>query len=356
MVFVKTVVFTGGHHTSALVVAQALSQRGWKVVWLGHRRSMWGDQADSAEYTEVTAAGIEFYNLWAGKFYHTYNPLKLLLIPVGFIHSLLLLVWIRPAAIVSFGGYLAVPVVLCGWSLGIPAVTHEQTVVVGWANRLIAKFATKVALAWPSSLAHFPADKAVYVGLPMRPEIVALRRRASTKKVYEPITVYITGGKQGAHVINELIFDNLQRLVPKYHLIHQTGSSTVYGDLTRASQINVPFYQSFGFDSKKAMQALQKADVVVSRAGAHAVYELGLLGKRCVLIPIPWVSHQEQHRNAQVLVEAGGGVILEQDQLSLKNLVAAIEQAKHLTPLPMNLPLGAVSSLLQLIEQVVENR
>jgi len=355
MISVKTVVFTGGHHTSALVVAQALKQRGWQVVWIGHRRSMWGDQADSAEYTEVTAAGIEFHNLWAGKFYHTYNPLKLLLIPVGFIHSLLLLLWIRPAVIVSFGGYLAVPVVLCGWVMGIPAVTHEQTVVVGWANRVISKFANRVAVAWPSSLAHFPKGKAVYVGLPVRPEILALRKTGSVKKVYDPITVFITGGKQGAHVINELIFANIHVLSRRYKIIHQTGSSTIYNDASRAQHIKVPGYETFAFDSKSWMAALGKSDVVVSRAGAHAVYELGLLGKRCVLIPIPWVSHQEQHRNAQVLVEAGGGVILEQDQLSLKNLVAAIEQAKHLTPAPMNLPLDAVNSLLQLIEQVVKH-
>ncbi len=311
---------------------------------------MWGDTADSAEYKEVTGSGIKFHNLWAGKFHRTYNPLKLALIPVGFLHALWYLLWYRPQGIVSFGGYLAVPLVIMGWMMGIKSITHEQTVVTGWGNQVVAKFAQKVAVAWPSSLKHYPAGKGEYVGLPLRPEVVALRKKFHPKKVFEPISLYVTGGKQGAHVINELIFDNLQRLVPKYHLIHQTGTSTVHGDWARASDIHVPGYQAFGFDVKKAISALQKADVVVSRAGAHTVYELAVLGKRCVLIPIPWVPQSEQQQNAEMLVNAGLGVILPENKLNIISLQDAIEQAKHLTGQPVNLPLQATHALVQLIE------
>ena len=331
-------------------MAQELQRRSWEIIWLGHRRSMWGDTADSAEYKEVTSSGIKFHNLWAGKFHRTYNPFKLALIPVGFLHALWYLAWYHPQGIVSFGGYLAVPVVVMGWLLGIKAITHEQTVVTGWGNRVAAKFAQKVAVAWPSSLKHYLADKGVYVGLPLRPEIVAMRKKYHLKKVYEPITVYVTGGKQGSHVINELIFDNLQRLIPKYQLIHQTGTSTLHGDWARASDIHMPGYQAFGFDAKKAMQALQKADVVVSRAGAHTVYELAVLGKRSVLIPISWVSHAEQEQNAQVLVDAGLGVILPESKLNIMSLQDAIDQAKHLPGQPINLPLQATQTLADLIE------
>src|SRR3972149_2405238 len=146
----KKLVFTGGHHTSALEIATALRNEGWQITWFGHRHSLWDDSSDSAEYREVTAAGIKFYNLYAGKFYRTYNPLKLIRIPVGFIQSLLLLLLIRPDGLVSFGGYLAVPVVITGWLLGIPAITHEQTVTAGYANSVIALLAKKIALSWPT--------------------------------------------------------------------------------------------------------------------------------------------------------------------------------------------------------------
>lgn len=351
---VKTVVFTGGHHTSALVVAKALQAKGWHIVWFGHRSSMWGDRADSAEYREVTTADIKFYNLWAGKFYKTYNLLKLALIPVGFIHSLLLLLLLNPDGIISSGGYLAVPVVICGWLLGIPAITHEQTVVAGWANKLISHFVKKIAVSWPSSLSHYPINKTVLTGLPLRPEIVQLKKQLSKTHNLEPRTLYVTGGKQGSHVINQVIFDNIQLLTKKYDIIHQTGTSTVFNDWQEAQKINRSRYEAFGFDSSKALNALRRADVVVSRAGAHIVYELGFLGKRCVLIPIPWVSHHEQEKNAQILVDAGLATVVSESELTISTLVVAIEQALRLAQGKLlNLPVHAEKAMVDLIEQEI---
>ncbi|MDO8487737.1 MAG: UDP-N-acetylglucosamine--N-acetylmuramyl-(pentapeptide) pyrophosphoryl-undecaprenol N-acetylglucosamine transferase [bacterium] len=347
----KTVIFTGGHHTSSLVVAKAMQAKGWRVFWFGHRYSMWGDTADSAEYREVTAAKIEFHNLLAGKFYRTYNPFKLIRIPFGFIHALLLLIRLRPAGIVSFGGYLAVPTVICGWLLGIPAITHEQTVVEGWANKVVSRFANKVAVTWPVSLKLFPKNKGVFVGLPLRPEIKALKKKGVSKKIYDPITVFITGGKQGSHVLNRIIFDNFNQLGEKYNMIHQTGTSTVYHDYARAQELHLPNYEAFDFDSHKWIAALGRADVVVSRAGAHSVYELSYLGKRSVLIPIPWVSHDEQTKNARQMETAGLAVVLPEKDLTFKSLMTAIDKAKHFLPEPVNLPDEADETMVQLIEQ-----
>ena len=154
----KTLVFTGGHHISSLSVALALKAEGVNIVWIGHRHSQWADTSDSAEYRDVTAAGIPFFDLQAGKFYQTFHPAKLIRIPWGFIQAFYYLVKIRPSGIVSFGGYLAVPVVFVGWLLGIPSITHEQTVVAGWANKFISLFAKKVAITWPESASHFPKN------------------------------------------------------------------------------------------------------------------------------------------------------------------------------------------------------
>ena len=171
----SSLVITGGHHTGALEVAKSFSASGVPVVWFGHRHSLWGDPSDSAEYREVTAAGIPFYDLWAGKFYRTLNPLKLIRIPYGFLQAFHYLITLKPSGIVSFGGYLAVPTVICGWLLGIPSVTHEQTVVGGWANRLIALFAQKIAVSWPESLKYYPQHKTILTGLPLRPEILKMK-------------------------------------------------------------------------------------------------------------------------------------------------------------------------------------
>lgn len=339
----KTLVFTGGHHNSALPVAKILIKNGYQIVWFGHRHSMWGDVSDSGEYKDVTALGIPFYDLQAGKFYNTFNPFKLIRIPFGFIQALLLLLLLRPNAIVSFGGYLAVPTVICGWLLGIPAITHEQTVVSGLANKLIVFFVKKIALTWPSSLQYYPKNKTVLIGLPLRSEIVNLKQQV------KPGLIYITGGKQGSHIINEVVFQALPELTKKYDIIHQTGSSSLYHDFEKSQQFNYSNYQSFDYDSNKATDALRRADVVITRGGAHIIYELGFLGKRCVVIPIPWVSHDEQTENAKILEINNQAVILPQDRLNIQCLDTNIMQAQKLTPKYVILPNDATQKLYELV-------
>lgn len=352
----KTLVFTGGHHTSALAAAETLKHRGWRIVWFGHRHSLWNDSADSAEYQEVTSAGIPFYDLLAGKFYRTLNPLKLIRIPYGFLQSFYLLLRLRLElksdlkGIVSFGGYLAVPTVVMGWALGIPSITHEQTVVAGWANRIVTLFAKKIALAWPNSLGHFPASKVVVTGLPLRPDFP--KKRHLHKPVGLP-AVYITGGKQGSHILNQVVFSSLPQLTEKYQLIHQTGSTALTDDFAVALSLAKKYpgrYQVFGFDSRLAMAALARCQAVVSRSGAHTVYELALLGLPCVLVPISWSSHNEQYQNAKILSDAGQAVIITQSQLSPASLLTALSAVTKLTPHPLPVPANGLQRVVQLIE------
>ena len=342
----KTLIITGGHHSSALPVAKKLIENGYKVVWFGHRHTMWGDTSDSGEYKDVSALGIQFYDLKAGKFYNTFNPLKLIRIPFSFIQALLLLLLLRPDGIVSFGGYLAVPTVICGWLLGIPAITHEQTVVSGLANKLIAHFVKKIAVTWPTSLDLYPKEKTVLIGLPLRDEILNMKQQI------KPGLIYITGGKQGSHIINEVIFQALPELIKKYSVIHQTGSSTLYHDFEKSQQFDYSNYQSFDYDSQKAIAAMQQADIVITRGGAHIIYELGFLGKRCVIIPIPWVSYDEQTENAKILEANNQAIILPQNKLNVERLITSITQAQQLTPKKVNLPEDAAQKLYELATRV----
>ena len=324
------VVFVGGHHTPALAVVDTLARKAKskkqkaKIFWIGHKFSMWGDKNVSAEYQEVTQRGIPFYDLKAGKLYQTLHPLKLLRLPFGFLQSFYYLLKIRPRLIVSFGGYLAPPVVIAGWLLGIPAVTHEQTVEGGWANKLVAKIARIVFLTWERSLQHFPREKCVVVGNPVRKAIFAKTQiRNSNLK-----TIYVTGGKQGSHVINEVVKEALPELLKKYNVIHQSGRSSVFNDYqtlkTLTSHISPHLRSRYilkdYFTEEEIGAVFAAADVAISRAGANIVYELAALGKPSILIPIPWASHDEQRKNAQLLVDAGSAVILEEKDLTPKGL------------------------------------
>ena len=348
----KTLVFTGGHHTGALEVAKELKNKGWKIVWLGHRFSMWGDASDSAEYKEVKEAGIEFHELLAGKFHRTYNPLKLIRIPWGFVQALYYLIKFKPTGIISFGGYLAVPVVIGGWFLRVSAITHEQATEPGLANRLISLFAKKILVTWQGNLGRYPFEKTELVGLPLPPGIVEAVKNPTPETRRRKQRLFITGGKQGAVVINRIIFEALPELLKKYTVLHQTGNNTEYGDYQTAKKIKAIGYQCVDFlSSNRFSKSLLEADIVVSRSGAHICYELAVLGKKSVLIPLPWASRNEQTKNAEILERKKLAIIISQDQLTVKSLLLALEYAEVLDGKPMELQIDSMQRMVGVIEK-----
>lgn len=336
MTKLKKLLFVGGHHTSALPVINELKKQTgpfeYQFFWVGHRHSMWGDKSDSLEYRDVAARQIPFYDLKAGKLYHTFHPLKLVRIPWGFIQAVYFLLKIRPHLVISFGGYLSVPVDIVAWVFGIPVITHEQTVVAGFANRLVAHFAKEVLLTWPQSLSKFPKGRAKVVGLPLRQELLSLV--SDLPPISNPSLIYVAGGKQGSHVLNEALYGVLPRLLAKYRLVHQCGSSSVFNDYTRLQDLKKTMPQELSqnyvvsdfFEAKVVAELLRDSSLIVTRSGAHIVYELLAYGKPCLLIPLPGSSHNEQYLNAKILEEAGIGKILPEAELTHKVLEETIDQ------------------------------
>ena len=327
-------VITGGHHTSAMPVIQKLKKErsDVEICWIGHKRSQQGNKTDTLEYIEVTSLDIPFYNLHAGKVYKTFNIFRILKVPFGFIQAFFILLKIKPDVILSFGGYLAAPVVISGWLLGIPSVTHEQTVVVGYANKLISYFAKKVLISWKDSEKYFPAKKVVFTGIPLRPSIFENKSSKFLSDNDLPF-IYITAGKAGSHIINEVVKECLSELLSFYNVIHQTGDSSVYKDFETLSELYSQishmckgnYFPAKFILEDEIGEALNKASIVVGRSGAHTISELLALNKPSLLIPIPWVSHNEQFLNAKVLESKGLSKILEQKDLTPQSLVLQIK-------------------------------
>ena len=323
----KLIIFTGGHHNSALEVAKLLQKDGYRIIWIGHKFTAKGEKSLSAEFQEITRAGIKFLELKTGKFYRKTDPLEWFKIIFGFFQSFLYLLTYRPAMIFSSGGYLSVPVVISGWFLRIPSITHEQTVVAGWANKAISPFVKKILLTHASSIGNFPKNKSEVVGLPVRQELLNHKHL----KKFEPKLLYVTCGKQGSHLINQALFPIIPQLIKKFTVVHQTGSSTLTGDLDRARRIKNKLGEEGDryifapyFFAEDAVTYIRSSSVIVSRAGAHIVYELLLLAKKAVLIPISWVSHNEQLLNAQLAKAQIGSHILEEKDLTPDSLYQSI--------------------------------
>ena len=240
----------------------------------------------------------------------------------------------KPDVIFSTGGYVCVPTVIAGRLLGIPSLTHEQTALVGLANRIAGRFATRVAVSFPQSLRYFKEGKGVVTGNPVRPAVLqGEATRGAAQFGMDPAvpTVYVTGGAQGSHAINMVVRDALPRLLECCAVIHQCGEGPEgSGDDLRAlreGRESLPsekraryWVQPYVGDEIGDVYAL--AALVVGRAGAGTVNELANIGKPSILVPLPGAAEQEA--NARALEHEGGAVVVMQDALTPDSLVETV--------------------------------
>ena len=339
------ILVTGGHMTPALAVIADLQQRGFRnFVWVGHKYNQAGDKETSAEYKSIAQAGIPFIDLKAGKLSRNWGGgswltgvVNLLKIPFGFLMSFMIILRHRPHLIVSFGGYLALPIVIVGRILGVKVVTHEQTAVTGLTNKIIPHFAHKIFISWPSSAKYYPAAKTTLTGNPLRPEIFIVKSNTISNPESLPV-IYITGGNQGSHKLNQAIFPILADLLMQAVVIHQTGSSSATNDAQKSQQIKAQLPASlqpryypqpyiFGDDIG---EVFSKASLVIARSGANTTYEVLALQKPTIFIPIPWVTHNEQFLNASIAAETGIATILPEKELSPEALKQRVVESLSL--------------------------
>lgn len=304
----KRIFITGGHYTPAKAVIDQLSE--WQVFYVGRRQAMEGDDALALEYQELSRLGnLRYLSITTGRLQRKFfvnvgqSLAALAKIPVGFWQSFGYLVKYHPKIVLSFGGYVAVPVVVGAWLLDIPVVTHEQTQTVGLANKIIRLFGAKV----------------LETGNPLRKEILEAKPTLTN-------TIFITGGNQGSHTINLVVEEVVDRLAKKCFVVHQTGDSS-FEDFKRLSRKQNPKYRVVKFlEAGEMAKTLARAKIIVSRAGANIVTEIAYLGKPAILIPLPWSGGGEQEKNAQKLAQTGLAEIILQKDLTGEKLLETVNK------------------------------
>jgi UDP-N-acetylglucosamine--N-acetylmuramyl-(pentapeptide) pyrophosphoryl-undecaprenol N-acetylglucosamine transferase len=309
------VLVIGGHVTPALAVIDELDKRKQEISFVGRRFANEREKQDSFEYKEVTARKIPFYEMNSGRMQSSLSAqtfLQIWLFIKAFLQSFKVLNKIKPDVVMSFGGYIAFPICLAAFIKGIKIITHEQTLVPGTTNRIIARFAKVVCVSFPESAVYFK-NKAVVVGNPIRPELFN-EGNPLIDHINKPL-VYISGGSLGSHSINVLIEKNLPELLKDFIIIHQTGNIKEYNDFERLSSKQSDSYiVREHISSSELAWIFNKADVCVSRSGANTVFELMAFKKPAVLIPLPWAAHDEQNKQAQLLYKQGVVEIFSQDE------------------------------------------
>lgn len=329
---------TGGHVSPAVAVITRLRERsaaeGWplELLYVG---SMMG-----VERRTMSALGVPYTAIQTGKlrrYLSPQTPVDLLIrLPAGFLQALSAVRRFQPDAIFSTGGYVCVPTIIAGWLLRVPSLTHEQTALVGLANRIAGRFATRVAVSFPQSAHYFRHGKVVVTGNPVRPSILeGDAERAARLFNFDPgrPTIYVTGGAQGAHAINLAVKNALPGLLECCQVIHQCGEGPngTGADLkmlleARAtlSQAGQGQYKVQPFVGDELGDVYALASLIVGRAGAGTVNELANLGKPSVLIPLPGAAGGEQEANARALEKEEGAVVLLESDLTPNNLTAAV--------------------------------
>ncbi|MGN6665627.1 MAG: undecaprenyldiphospho-muramoylpentapeptide beta-N-acetylglucosaminyltransferase [Trinickia sp.] len=306
---------TGGHVFPGLAVAHRMRAWGWRVVWLGNPSGM------EASLVPKHGVPIEFVRFGGlrGKGFKTKLMLPLNLARAC-LESLRVLRRVQPDVVLGMGGYITFPAGIMAALTGRPLVLHEQNSVAGLANKMLAKLARRVLVAFPDTL-----PDAEWTGNPLRDELChaqAPKDRYASRT--GPLRVLVVGGSLGAAALNECVPRALALLAPdeRPHVIHQAGAKHI--DALRGN------YAQAGFEAGDALRlvpfiddmaaAYGDADLVICRSGAMTVAEVAAVGVAALFVPFPHAVDDHQSTNAEFLASQDAAVLVQQRDLSPENL------------------------------------
>jgi len=252
-------------------------------------------------------------------------------VPHGIIKCLYLLQKIKPDLIVSKGGYGSIPVIIAGKILNIPIYLHESDSIAGITNKITGKFAKKIFVSFPvEKIKNLPKGKLIFAGNPVRESLLNGNAKAAQEffnlKNTKPILL-ILGGSQGSKRINTIILENLDYLLEKFEIIHQTGKV----DYDRVIRSEKSSYHVYDFLNEQAMaNALFCCAFIIGRSGSGSISEISAVGKPSILIPLPEAAQNHQLHNAEIYEQSGACIMIEEKKLTKQALVISIERIMNM--------------------------
>jgi UDP-N-acetylglucosamine--N-acetylmuramyl-(pentapeptide) pyrophosphoryl-undecaprenol N-acetylglucosamine transferase len=314
---------TGGHVFPGLAVAHLMQAWGWKVVWLGNPSGM--------EATLVPKHGIPMEYVRFGGVRGKGLVTKLML-PVNLLRacaqSLSALRRVKPDVVLGMGGYITFPAGLMTALSGRPLVLHEQNSIAGLANKVLAKVARRVLVAFPDALPH-----AEWTGNPIREELArTLPPKARYGQRSGSLNVLVVGGSLGASALNEVVPRALALLKPQErpHIVHQAGAKHIEALKANYAQADLFNANRDGEGEQPEVQlvpfiddmtsAYANADLVICRSGAMTVAEIAAVGVAAFFVPFPSAVDDHQTTNAAFLADHGGALLVQQRDLTAQGL------------------------------------
>ncbi|MES2006785.1 MAG: UDP-N-acetylglucosamine--N-acetylmuramyl-(pentapeptide) pyrophosphoryl-undecaprenol N-acetylglucosamine transferase [Patescibacteria group bacterium] len=324
---------SGGHFYPLIAVAEAINDlvREKKLL----EPTLYYAAPDPYDKELLLANNIQFVPTAAGKIRRYFSPLNIIdwfKTSWGVLASVLRIFFIYPDVVFAKGGYGSFPMLLAARIFRIPVVIHESDSVPGMVNKWAGRFAEKIAVSYPEAAEYFPKEKVALTGNPIRKSALIPAREGAYEflKLEKGLPVILVlGGSQGAQAINEVILSALPQLVEKYQIIHQTGEANFKEVSGRAkvALINSPHaerYKPFGYLNELATRmSAGAANLIVTRAGS-ALFEVAAWGVPSIVIPLEGSAGDHQIKNAFTYARAGGGVVIEQNNLTPGLLVSEI--------------------------------
>jgi len=339
---------SGGHVSASTGLIEALLKKDPQyidnILYVGGKLvTETGREGKSIEQNRFEGGRVPFVAIRAGKLqrYFNFQTLKLIFGVIGgFIDANREIKKFKPDLVFSTGGFVSVPVCLSAYLKKIPVYLHEQTAAIGLSNKIVSRFAKKVFITFPQSAQYFKKAEVIHTGNLVRPQIWeanenseiahAIKNMQNERNEF-PI-IYISGGGQGAHKLNLTIRQILPYVLEEFQIVLQIGDNSINKDYEvlekdwkkLPEKLKSRFFPVKFVKDNEIGYVFKHTDIYVGRAGANTVYEMGLLKKPSLLIPIPWVTHNEQLLNAQILVDCGLGKILPEGELTAEKLMSEL--------------------------------
>ncbi len=308
---------TAGHVMPHLALLPDFRQQGWEVFYIG---------SAGIEKQIIEQQQLHFYTIATGKlrrYFSLQNFFDVGKVIWGIFQATYILLRERPNVIFSKGGFVSVPVAIAARICCIPVVSHESDLTPGLANKIIAPFANKILYTFAETSKYLPAN-AELVGLPVRRELSAgsrvrgLQLCGFVTDLTRPVLL-IMGGSQGAVRLNDAVYDALPQLLQAFYVVHITGKG-------KGRVVNHDGYKAFEFVGPELADILSATDLVISRAGATAIFEFLSLQKPMLLVPLVVGSRGDQVLNAQYFARQGWAHVVDEATLTSASLMQAMNR------------------------------
>lgn len=342
---------TAGHVTPNMALIPSLKELNYDIKYIG--------SYDGIEKKLIEELGIPYIGISSGKL-RRYLSLKNFSDPFrvikGYNEAKKFVKEFKPDVLFSKGGFVSVPVVLACKKYKVPIIIHESDMTPGLANKISIPYARKVCHNFPETANHLPEGKSLFTGSPIRKELLYGNREKGLSFcnfTNDKPVIMVTGGSLGAVALNKAVREALPHLLQHFQIVHLCGKNKVDESLKSTAG-----YVQFEYIKDEMKDIFAMADLIISRAGANAIYEIQALAIPNILIPLPAsASRGDQILNADSFKKQGFSLVLDEETLDNDTLIKAIHDVydnrqKYIDSMKNAKSNNAVETIIELIENI----